>query len=82
MAERKKSTKKAAIVPAPEPEAKTEARAAFPAPPAPQAAEPQRPQVIGPGVMKRPKRDPSAPEQVGGQDLTYKPSEQVFRRRG
>jgi hypothetical protein len=70
VAEKKKSSKKAA-----EP---------VPAQPATPAApvDPNAPKVLGPGVIKRPKRDPAAPEQVGGQELTYKPSDQVFRRRG
>lgn len=47
--------------------------------PAPAAAD--APKVLGPGVVKRPKRDPSAPPPTGSEP-DYKPSEQVFRRRG
>ena len=61
----KKSPKKA---PAKEPEK--------PPTPAPDALK-----VLGPGVMKRPKRDPSAAP-VGADEVRYTPSEQVFRRRG
>ena len=42
-------------------------------------AEP-KPTVIGPGVMKRPRRDPSLPPPAD-ENLPYKPSEQVFRRK-
>jgi hypothetical protein len=37
-------------------------------------------QLIGPGVVKRPRREPTT-ESTPGEDLGYKPSEQVFRRR-
>ena len=53
---------------------------AQPVPPAPVAAAPEAAKVIGPGVVKRPKRDPSAPP-APGDEPNYKPSEQVFRRR-
>lgn len=36
--------------------------------------------VIGPGVVKRPKRDPTAPPPPG-EEIAYTPSDQVFRRR-
>jgi hypothetical protein len=65
----KKSSKKAPAAPAPQPT------------PAPPAVASDAPKVLGPGVVKRPKRDPSAPVPGGPEDLNYKPSEQVFRRR-
>lgn len=36
--------------------------------------------IVGPGVVKRPKRDPAAPPPPG-EEIVYTPSEQVFRRR-
>jgi hypothetical protein len=36
--------------------------------------------VLGPGVVKRPKRDPAAPP-PHGEEIVYTPSDQVFRRR-
>ena len=49
---------------------------------APVAAAPAEPKptVIGPGVMKRPKRDPSLPPPPD-ENLPYVPSAQVFRRK-
>jgi hypothetical protein len=55
---------------------------------APTTTEPQKPpqggadalKVLGPGVMKRPRRDPDAPA-TGTDEVKYTPSEQVFRRR-
>ena len=47
----------------------------------PKPAGPETPKVIGPGVVKRPKREPAAPAAGGTEDLGYTPSEQVFRRR-
>ena len=67
----KKSSKKAPAAPAPAPQP----------PPASAPAAADAPKVLGPGVVKRPKRDPSAPAPSGPEDLNYKPSEQVFRRR-
>lgn len=61
----KKSTKKPAAA----------AKPAESTPPSPDA-----PKVIGPGVVKRPKRDPAAPA-AAGEEIRYTPSEQVFRRR-
>lgn len=39
------------------------------------------PQVVGPGVMKRPKRESEGARGSGDEGLSYTPSEQVFRRR-
>lgn len=77
MAEKKSPRKKeakAAPAEAPAPVAQA------PAAPAASAA-PEAPKVIGPGVMKRPKRDPNAPPPPG-EVPDYRPSDQVFRRRG
>jgi hypothetical protein len=38
------------------------------------------PVILGPGVLKRPKRDPAALP-LGADEVKYTPSEQVFRRR-
>lgn len=65
MAEKKSTRKPAAAV-----------KPAEPTPPSPDA-----PKVIGPGVVKRPKRDPTAPTPAG-EEIRYTPSDQVFRRRG
>jgi hypothetical protein len=40
----------------------------------------QVPTMLGPGVTKRPKRDPAAPPPHDA-ELGFTPSEQVFRRR-
>ena len=48
--------------------------------PADAAPAADAPKVLGPGVVKRPKRDPAAPP-APGDEPNYQPSEQVFRRR-
>ncbi len=50
-------------------------------PPSPKAAtKPVEGTVLGPGVVKRPKRDPAAPPPAS-EEIPYTPSDQVFRRR-
>ncbi len=41
----------------------------------------EAPKVLGPGVVKRPKRDPNVPVPQTDGEVTYMPSDQVFRRR-
>ena len=38
-------------------------------------------QVLGPGVVKRARRDPATAPAAGSETPEYTPSEQVFRRR-
>jgi hypothetical protein len=51
-----------------------------PAPP-PASAPDEKGRVIGPGVVKRPKRAPGEEAAAGGAPIPYTPSEQVFRRK-
>ncbi len=44
-------------------------------------AEQNKPQVVGPGVVKRPKREVEETATKKDEQLDYTPSEQVFRRR-
>jgi hypothetical protein len=60
---------------------KTPKKPASKTPPSPKdTPKPVEGTVLGPGVVKRPKRDPSAPAPAS-EEIPYTPSDQVFRRR-
>jgi len=61
--------------------AKQEPKPTPPAEAAPAVPAPAKPTVLGPGVVKRPKRDPNVPVKQTDGEVTYLPSDQVFRRR-